>query len=105
MSEKDLKGRVVIITGAGGGMGSAMTLGLAARGAQVTAVDADPASVDAVARTAAENSGKSAVLPMVADVTRLEECHKIVQQTRAHFGGMHAIRDLQLRQAGIRMSS
>lgn len=101
MSEKDLKGRVVIITGAGGGMGSAMTLGLAARGAQVTAVDADPASVDAVARTAAENSGKSAVLPMVADVTRLEECHKIVQQTRAHFDGMHVL----INNAGVGMQT
>ncbi|MCH8818693.1 MAG: SDR family NAD(P)-dependent oxidoreductase, partial [Acidobacteria bacterium] len=78
MSEKDLKDRVVIITGAGGGMGSAMTLGLAARGAQVTAVDADPASLDAVARSVAENSGKDAVLPIIAEVTHLEECHKIV---------------------------
>jgi FlaA1/EpsC-like NDP-sugar epimerase len=35
MSEMDLKGRIVIITGAGGGMGSAMTLGLAARGSGI----------------------------------------------------------------------
>jgi len=101
MSEMDLKGRIVIITGAGGGMGSAMTLGLAARGAEVTAVDSDPASVDAVARTAEENCGKGAVLPIVADVTRLEECQKIVEQTRAHFGGMHAL----VNNAGIGMQT
>ena len=101
MSEKDLKDRVVIITGAGGGMGSAMTLGLAARGAQVTAVDADPASLDAVARSVAENSGKDAVLPIIADVTHLEECHKIVEQTRAHFGAMHVL----VNNAGIGMQT
>ena len=101
MSEKDLKGRVVIITGAGGGMGSTMTLGLATRGAQVTVVDVDPVSVDAVARTATEISGESAVLPMVADVTHLDECHKIVEQTRAHFGGMHVL----VNNAGIGMQT
>ena len=101
MSEKDLKGRVVIITGAGGGMGSAMTLGVVARGAQVTAVDADPASVEAVAKAAAENGGEGAVLPVVADVTRLEECRKIVDQTRARFGGMHVL----VNNAGVGMQT
>ena len=101
MSESDLKGKVVIITGAGGGMGSAMTLGVAARGAQVTAVDADPASVDTVAKAVAEKVGQSAVLPMVADVTRLEECRNIVEQTRLQFGGVHAL----VNNAGVGMQS
>ena len=99
MSEQDLKGRVVIITGAGGGMGSAMTLGVAARGAQVTAVDTDAASVEAVAKAAEEKGG--AVLPMVADVSRLEECRKIVEQTRTHFGGMHVL----VNNAGVGMQT
>ncbi|MEE2839033.1 MAG: SDR family oxidoreductase [Acidobacteriota bacterium] len=101
MSQSDLKGRIVIITGAGGGMGSAMTLGVASRGAQVTAVDADPASVDAVAKAVAEKVGPGAVLPLVADVTRLEECRNIVEQTRLQFGGVHAL----VNNAGVGMQS
>ncbi|MDP6759872.1 MAG: SDR family oxidoreductase [Acidimicrobiales bacterium] len=101
MLEQDLKGRVVIITGAGGGMGSAMTLGVAARGAQVTAVDADAASVEAVAKAAEKEGGEGAVLPMVADVTSLEECRKIVEQTRDHFGGMHVL----VNNAGVGMQT
>ena len=101
MPEKDLKGRVVIITGAGGGMGSAMTLGMAGRGAQVAAVDVDPASIDAVAKAAAKNDGEGAVFPVVADITRLEECQRIVEQTRAQFGGIHVL----VNNAGIGMQT
>ena len=80
MSDKGIEDRVVIITGAGGGMGSAMTLGLAKKGARVLAVDVDPSSVDALARTAAKNGRKGAVIPMTADVTQQEECRKILEQ-------------------------
>ena len=48
---KMLEGKVVIVTGAGGGIGSATTRALVQRGAHVTLVDLSQASVDAVANT------------------------------------------------------
>ncbi|MEE8349970.1 MAG: SDR family oxidoreductase [Acidobacteriota bacterium] len=101
MSEKSLKDRIVIITGAGGGMGSAMTLGLAARGAQVTAVDTNQDSLAALARAGEGNSGGGTVLPVIADITQPEECRKIVDQTLSHFGGMHVL----VNNAGIGMQT
>ncbi|MEE2822115.1 MAG: SDR family oxidoreductase [Acidobacteriota bacterium] len=101
MSDKGIQDRVVIITGAGGGMGSAMTLGLAKKGARVLAVDVDPSSVDALARTAAENGRKGAVIPMTADVTQQEECRKILEQAQIQCGGIHAL----VNNAGVGMQT
>ena len=39
MADDFLDGKIVLVTGGGGGMGGAMTLGLAAAGARVVAVD------------------------------------------------------------------
>ncbi len=49
MTEKNLSSKVVMVTGAGGGLGRAMVLGLAEKGARLALVDLDQAALDPIA--------------------------------------------------------
>ena len=91
MTDKNLSNKVVIVTGAGGGLGRAMISGLAKKGARLAAVDIDEAALEAIATKATEIGGKGSVLPIVADVGRAEESEKILQQTLSAFGGVHVL--------------
>ncbi len=99
MSEKNLSSKVVIVTGAGGGLGRAMIAGLAEKGARLAIVDIDQAALEAIAKKAAELGGEGSVLPIVADVGRSEESEKIFEQTLAEFGALHVL----VNNAGIGM--
>ena len=89
MSDKNLTSKVVIITGAGGGLGRAMVSGLAEKGARLALVDIDPAALASIAEKAVKLGGE--VLPIVADVGLPEESEKIFQQTFSHFGAVHVL--------------
>ncbi len=91
MTEKNLSGKVVILTGAGGGLGRAMVAGLAEKGARLALVDIDQAALDAIATKAAELGGEGSVLSIVADVGRAEDSERIFEQTLAEFGGLHVL--------------
>ncbi len=52
-----LVGKVAIVTGGGGGMGSAMSLGLVGDGADVLAVDVRAEPLEALAETARARNG------------------------------------------------
>jgi 3-oxoacyl-[acyl-carrier protein] reductase len=67
MTEQDFAGRVAVVTGAGRGMGAAVTRGLARRGAHVVAADIEREVADAIAAELADAPGE--VTPAVADVT------------------------------------
>ncbi|MCH7805355.1 MAG: SDR family NAD(P)-dependent oxidoreductase, partial [Acidobacteria bacterium] len=62
MSKKNLSSKVVIVTGAGGGLGRAMILGLAEKGARLALVDIDQAALEPIAKQAVELNGKGSVL-------------------------------------------
>ena len=100
MSDIDLSGKVAIVTGAGGGMGGAMTLSLAAAGAQVAAMDVNEDAVRTVA-AAAEKAGGGRVLPLVASVAAPDDCARAVERTIAEFGGLHVL----VNNAGVGMQS
>ena len=87
MSNKTLSEKVVIVTGAGSGLGKAMVLGLAAEGARVTALDINH---DAAKATANEASGGT-VLPLAADVTQEADCAEAVQSSMTEFKGLHVL--------------
>jgi len=73
--------KVVVITGASGGIGAAVSEALAARGASLGLVARRENALGAVA----VRCGQSAH-PIVADVTRREDVRRVVQETLARFG-------------------
>ena len=91
----NLRGRVAVVTGAGGGIGRAVALALARRGSHLTLVDVDAAGVAATA-TEAEALGVRAVArPM--DVTDRAGVAALPAEVRAAHGRV----DLLVNNAGV----
>jgi len=84
-----LAGRVVVVTGGGGGIGSALAEGLAGAGARVAAVGRTRETCEAtVARVRAAGSEGVAI---TADVTNEADCDRMVEETVGAFGRVDAI--------------
>lgn len=75
---------VVIVTGAGSGIGRATAFALADRGAQVVAVDRDAASLETI-------TGRTGGISMQADVTEITHADQVVSATLAKFGRLDAV--------------
>lgn len=84
-----LAGRVVLVTGATGGIGQAICRRLAAEGAVVAVTDVDARACDELAGELTRDGGTARGLPL--DVTDEESWRAAVEQTAAAFGGLHAL--------------
>jgi NAD(P)-dependent dehydrogenase (short-subunit alcohol dehydrogenase family) len=89
---------VVLLTGAAGGIGRAMSEALLAAGHRIAAVDRDPAGLD---RLAAASRAADQLHPIVADLATGAGCEQAVAAARARFGHVEAV----INNAGIGMSS
>ncbi len=87
MSDIDLTGKVIIVTGTGSGLGRAMALGLAEKGARIAGVDVSKEGLEATAAEAAPGS----ILPVVTDVRKPEDCANAVQTAISELGGLHVL--------------
>jgi NAD(P)-dependent dehydrogenase (short-subunit alcohol dehydrogenase family) len=77
--------KVAVVTGGGRGLGAAMALGLARAGYRVVVTAArEAAEIEAIAAEA----GVDRVYPLVADVTREEDCERVVDAALARFGSL-----------------
>ncbi len=87
MNGGDLQGKVVIVTGAAGGIGRALVRAFVERGLRVGASDVDAGGLAALQ---AEFRGER-VLAVRADVSSYSSCADSVDRVAAHFGGLHML--------------
>lgn len=98
MSEQHIS-RIVILTGAAGGLGSVMAKALLEAGHSIAALDSDPAAL--VHLLTKLDVPRDRLLPVPADVSSEDECNAAVETTVAHFGRVDGL----INNAGIGMSS
>jgi gluconate 5-dehydrogenase len=84
-----LDGRVAIVPGGGGAIGSAMAAALADAGAQIAVVDVTDERAEAAAAPIRATGAQ--VFAAGADVTREEECQRVVAATVERFGRLDII--------------
>jgi len=85
----DLNGRVAVVTGGLGALGRAVSVGLAAYGADVAVADQDVSSFEDTGREI-EDLGKRALL-ISCDVTDLSSVDQMVQKTLETFGKINIL--------------
>ena len=90
-----VKNKIVIITGAGSGIGKATAMHFAHHGAKVVVSDINLESAKKVADEIVTNGGQS--LPIKTDVTNFEEVENLIRQTVDTFGQL----DVMVNNAGI----
>ncbi len=79
-----VENKVIIITGAGHGLGQAMALGLAHFGADIVACSRTFEECEALAEEIRQMGRKA--LPLRVDVTKLEDLQMLVDETMKEFG-------------------
>lgn len=85
----EVKDKIVIVTGAGSGIGKATAIHFAKHGATVVVSDINLENAKKVAEEIVTNNGKA--LPIKANVVNYEEVNSLVKQTVAEFGRLDVI--------------
>jgi 3-oxoacyl-[acyl-carrier protein] reductase len=84
-----LAGKVAIVTGAGRGIGRAISLALSRAGARVALAARSEAELRAVAEEIRSHDGDALILP--TDVTRDDEIERLVKQTETEWGAIDVL--------------
>ena len=95
MTRRDFVGKVVVITGAAGGLGRALAGAFAGAGARIAALDCDAAGVEALAAEL-RAEGRQA-LGLACDVTDADACARAMDEVMRSWGQI----DVLINNAGI----
>ncbi len=87
--------KVAIVTGGGSGIGEAVSLELARRGARVVVADIDADSAERVAKSVAESGGRATASRV--DVSQEQDIRHLVEDTASVYGRL----DYQFNNAGV----
>ncbi|MFN8513942.1 MAG: SDR family NAD(P)-dependent oxidoreductase [Chloroflexia bacterium] len=82
-------GKVVVVTGAAGGIGRAAAVRFGQEGAHVVAVDLERAALDGVVAQVAAAGGEG--LAVVADVSLAADWARVAEEATARFGGVDCL--------------
>ena len=93
--KNDFKHKVVVVTGATGGIGRALSWRFATAGARIVLIDLDTEQLSAL-QNQVERSGTE-VLSIECDITDYERCQAAMQEVVDRFGGI----DVLINNAGI----
>ena len=85
----DQVARIVLLTGAAGGIGTVMTKALLAAGHAIAAVDRDAAALDRLIATV--GVPRARLFPIVAELSEEAQCRGAVQTAAAHFGRLEGL--------------
>lgn len=96
---RDVSGRTAVVTGAGGGIGRALALELARRGAKVAASDIDLAGVEATVARIIDAGGTARAYHLDVSDAGAVEAH--AAEVAAEFGGVHLV----INNAGIALAA
>jgi NAD(P)-dependent dehydrogenase (short-subunit alcohol dehydrogenase family) len=89
MIRRESRGRVILITGAAGGLGTALCRRYAAAGARIAALDLDAARLGALVTSLRDNGAEALAVP--CDVTDADACKAAVEIATAHFGALDGL--------------
>jgi len=89
MTQRDFHAKVVLISGAAGGLGAALCRRFAAAGASIIAVDRDAAGLQHLPQMLALDSAR--LLTLTTDVSDGSACREAVSATLARFGRLDGL--------------
>lgn len=97
MSRRDFAGKMVLISGAAGGLGAALCRRFAAAGARVVALDLDQVALDRLIA----GLGRADAAGIACDITDEALCHSVIDDIARSLGGI----DVLINNAGISQRS
>lgn len=84
-----LTGRTVLVTGAGGGIGRALALGMAGAGARVGIHDVAPERLEETQRAVIAAEGQA--VPLLAELGEVESCRRLIRDAHTALGRLDVL--------------